>query len=211
MDILIASHSPLFRQGIQNLFCATDLNVIGSAADMLALHHHVREKRSSLLVIIDACLPGLVSYHRLGSLAQDKRIRVFLLTERVDEISMRRAVCHGVVGIEAKTARLDELKQALLHVHAGGCWFYGATSRKALPEQSKTNAEYSLYRLSRQEQRVLKLVLNGLRNKEIAKILFLTEHTIKTHISSILRKLEIDNRTQLVVALRHVERSLQSA
>lgn len=201
MKTLIASRSPLLTQGIKGLLTQPS-NSATSVCDMLSLYRHLRTNEAPILVIIDACLPGLESYNRLLDLARKEGVRVFLLTDSVDEVRMRRAVFHGVSGIASKTTALDELAQAIKHVQAGGCWYYGLTSLKALPDQSKGCPEYALYRLSRQESRVLKLVLEGLRNKEIARVLSLTEHTVKTHMSNILRKLETDNRTRLVVALK---------
>ncbi len=65
--------------------------------------------------------------------------------------------------------------------------------------------DYAMKKLSHQENNVLRFACAGLRNKQIAAKMTLTEHTIKTHMSNILRKLEIENRTQLVVAIKRVE------
>ena len=205
VNALIASRSPLFVQGIRHLLISNGVGVTGSAHSAQALYHALRTENRPFLIVVDACLPGLVSFNRLRGLGLEKGSQVFLLTEREDDVCMRRALFHGVQGIAAKTSAVVELTQALTHVAAGGCWYYGVTSRSDLPDKSKHYPEYHLYRLSRQESNVLKLVLNGLRNKEIARVMSLTEHTVKTHISSILRKLDIDNRTQLVVALKQVK------
>lgn len=204
MNTLIASRSPLLTQGVKNLLLQTRYQA-EHVADMHALLCHIRMGTMPALVIIDACLPGLESYSQLFDLTRYNGVRLFLLTDAIDEVKMRRAVFHGVSGIESKTTALSELLQAIEHVREGGCWYYGLTSIKALPKHAKDHPEYALYRLSRQERRVLSLVLDGQRNKEVARTLSLTEHTIKTHMSSILRKLGIDNRTRLVVALKQVE------
>ncbi len=163
------------------------------------------------LVIIDVHLKGFSQFSMLKELTASGQARVLLLTDRVDEVWMRRAMYHGASGIIEKTASLDELAQAVRQVASGGCWPHGESRRRVVRNQQDAHPEYRLYRLSRQESRVLQLVMGGLRNKQIAAHLGLTEHTVKTHMSNILRKLEIDNRTRLVVALQRTKYKGMSA
>jgi DNA-binding NarL/FixJ family response regulator len=157
------------------------------------------------VVIIDSRLPGLSEIDELKITMRRPETRLLMLTDNKDGSFMRWALFNGVHGVIAKTAVMDELGDAIHTVLEGRIWRYAEDVNFDQWDGQQTRIGYALRRLSAQENNVLKWVRCGMRNKQIADQMSLTEHTIKTHMSNILRKLEIENRTQLVVAVQKVE------
>lgn len=205
MKIYIADNSPLYCAGIEQL-----LKQLGVAAAIASFSHFdtlqqaLTQRQGAVLMIVDARLPGLDSLEKLQSLLGERRGRLLMLSDHKDLRFMRRLLAHGVQGTVAKTASLEELQQAIKAVLQGHRWGYALGSEGAKVDPVG-RLGYAMKKLSHQENNVLRFACTGLRNKQIASKMALTEHTIKTHMSNILRKLEIENRTQLVVAIKRVD------
>jgi DNA-binding NarL/FixJ family response regulator len=208
MKIYIADSSPLYCSGTE-LLLEQLLEQVGITATVSSFNHFealekaLKQGHNSVMMIVDARLPGLESVEQLTMLLAERSARILMVSEDKDLALMRRLLVSGARGAVAKTASLDELKQAIKAVLEGRFWRYEQESVGQLVDQ--TRLSYALLRLSKQENKVLRFVRTGLRNKQIALEMSLTEHTIKTHMSSILRKLEIENRTQLVVAIKNIQ------
>ncbi|GGK71828.1 LuxR C-terminal-related transcriptional regulator [Amphritea balenae] len=205
MKIYIADSSPLYCSGIEQLLKQMGITtVVESFNQFASLQQALMARQDSAMLIIDACLPGLDSLEKLKSLAAERSDRILMVSDNKDLALMRRMLFNGARGAVAKTASLEELQQAIKTVLEGRSWRYEQDNVEPWLDQ-ETRLGYALRRLSNQENNVLRFVRTGLRNKQIASEMELTEHTIKTHMSNILRKLEIENRTQLVVAIKNVE------
>lgn len=205
MKIIIADSSPLYAQGVELVLRKSGITVDTSIADNFhALSAALKPDAGSLLAVVDSRLGGLDDLEALAALKVSEDIHLLMLTDGMDIALMRRARMLGIEGVVAKTAPLEELGEAIRVVMSGGSW---RQNDPASPDHwcaQKTRLGYALCRLSNQENKVLNLVRRGMRNKQIAAHMSLTEHTVKTHMSSILRKLEVENRTQLVVALQQL-------
>lgn len=205
MKIIIADSSPLYAQGVELVLGSAGITVASqSVACFDSLQRAVARVRGAVMIVVDARLQGLNQLEELALFKQRADMRILLLTDDTDVALMRRARMCGVDGVVAKTAALSELREAMREILEGRTWRF---SEKVSLDQwgaQKTRLGYALCRLSNQENKVLSLVRCGLRNKQIADRMSLTEHTVKTHMSSILRKLEVENRTQLVVALLQI-------
>ena len=209
-SILIADASPLYRQGLKLAIEGSDLKVnTRSAAQLGELEQQLEMGHKTRVVLIDARLPGLETFSQLKELSERYSVPLLLLAEVEDPALVRRAMFSGAHGVISKGATPEQLMEAVTQIYAGGYW------RSAQPlEQSGWQEPayfaYALKRLSNRERNVLNLVRSGLRNKQIASQMKVTEHTIKSHMSSILRKLNIENRTRLVMAMQQVpEEGLQ--
>lgn len=170
-----------------------------------ALRDCVSKQRDAVMIILDSRLSGLDQAEQLKSLLRENSARVLMLTDNKDIAFMRWALFNGIKGAIAKTADFNELSNAIRTVMEGRSWRYDDEVSVDEWIGQETRLGYALRRLSNQENNVLRFVRSGLRNKQIAIEMALTEHTIKTHMSNILRKLDIENRTQLVVAIQKVE------
>ena len=205
MKIIIADTSPLYVQGVELVLGKTGITVDTIVVDSFqALAHAIASESGSVMAVVDSRLAGLGELEALAELKVSEDIRLLMLTDVMDIALMRRARMLGIEGVVAKTAPLEELGEAIRVVMSGGSW---RQNDPASPDHwcaQKTRLGYALCRLSNQENKVLNLVRRGMRNKQIAAHMSLTEHTVKTHMSSILRKLEVENHTQLVVALQQL-------
>lgn len=205
MRIIIADSSPLYTQGVKLALEGAGITANTLMVDSYqALEVALERIHGKVMLVVDSRLNGLNELEDLAGLKLVREANILMMTDATDVALMRRARMTGIDGVVAKTAPLSELGEALREVLAGGVWRFN--ERVSLDQwgAQKTRLGYALCRLSNQENKVLNLVKCGLRNKQIADRMSLTEHTIKTHMSSILRKLEMENRTQLVVALQQI-------
>lgn len=205
MRIIIADSSPLYSQGVKLALDSEGITANTLMVDSYpALEKALERIHGKVMIVVDSRLNGLSELEDLAGLKLVREANILMMTDSTDVALMRRARMTGIDGVVAKTAPLSELGEALREVLAGGTWRFN--ERVSLDQwgAQKTRLGYALCRLSNQENKVLNLVKCGLRNKQIADRMSLTEHTVKTHMSSILRKLEMENRTQLVVALQQI-------
>lgn len=205
MRIIIADSSPLYAEGVKLALGGAGITANSLMVDSYqALELALERIHGKVMLVVDSRLNGLSDLEDLAGLKLVREANILMMTDATDVALMRRARMTGIDGVVAKTAPLSELGEALREVLAGGVWRFN--ERVSLDQwgAQKTRLGYALCRLSNQENKVLNLVKCGLRNKQIADRMSLTEHTIKTHMSSILRKLEMENRTQLVVALQQI-------
>ncbi|WP_136679118.1 response regulator transcription factor [Neptunomonas sp. XY-337] len=203
MKVFIVDRSPAYRLGVELALKSAGVMARSAHAETLIDVLPDLRRHGSYLVIIDSRQLS-EDLQELKVLESVGRVKTLVLTDTKDLVQMRRVLFSGASGAIAKTAPMEELVDAIVAVMSGACWRYDDVAEVPLTNQA-TRLGYALCRLSNRESRVLELVRSGLRNKEIACEMSLTEHTIKTHISNILRKLGIENRTQLVVALRDIK------
>ncbi|BBB29475.1 helix-turn-helix transcriptional regulator [Neptunomonas japonica] len=206
MKIIIADASPLYRLGVQvaldHAGIVAKISCVDSFCELTRL---LSKRQEAVIVILDARLNGLEELEHVKRVLRRPDTQILMLTDNKDITWMRRVLFCGVSGVIAKTASLKEFGEAIKTVLDGCIWRYDDEVPNELMDSQKTRLGHALCRLSGQENHVLKWVRCGLRNKQIAHQMSLTEHTIKTHMSNILRKLEIENRTQLVVAMQAIK------
>lgn len=195
--ILVADDHPMLREGlVAVLGTQPDFDVVGEAADgsetvrlAEALHPDV--------ILLDLEMPrvdGVMALEGLREAASDARAIVFTAYDTDERIL--GALRAGARGYLLKGASRKEIFDAIRTVHAGGSLLEpGVTSR--LLEHIEQGDEQP-NDLTPRELEVLGLIAQGLHNSEIAKRLFVTERTVKFHVSSILAKLGADNRTEAV-------------
>lgn len=208
--ILIADSSPLYRQGFQLALRAAGMTQPSIEVDTFdAVVPALAHTTGIDLLVIDATLTGLDSFTLLKALSHDHNIPVLLISTGDDPAFIRRAMFNGVNGVISKNAPMEQLVNALHKVAKGGYWRPVEDPDSRAQTRETAYFTYALRRLSNQERNVLQLVRSGLRNKQIASKMSVTEHTIKSHMSSILRKLNIENRTRLVMAMQQVPEEAQ--
>lgn len=215
LSVLIVDDHPLFRQGVvDTISLESDFEIVGEASDgddALAL---VRELRPQV-VVLDVNLPGQNGLQVTRAIkAGGLPTRVVLLTAYSDAEQIIHAVRSGAAAFCPKHIRPEELVEVVRHV-ANGRYVIDGT---VLGERELQNwverhvvnatgtyrdAAEPLHPLSNREMEVLSYVTQGMSNKEIATLLEISYQTVKNHVTSILRKLNVDDRTQAAVyALR---------
>jgi DNA-binding NarL/FixJ family response regulator len=186
--VLIVDDHPAVRRGLRTFLELTeDIDVVGEAADGPGVADLVAERRPDV-VLLDMVLPGLDG---LGVLAElrDRGLeaRVLVVTSFTDRRSVLPAVRAGARGYLSKDVEPEALASAVRSVHAGHLLLEPELTATLLAEPPALTAR---------ESDVLALVADGRSNREIARALALSEKTVKTHVSSILLKLGLADRTQ---------------
>ena len=195
--ILVADDHPMLREGlVAVLSTQPDFEVVGEAADGSEAVRLTETLRPDV-ILLDLEMPGVDGVAALEGL-QDagSTSRAIVFTAYDTDQRILGALRAGARGYLLKGASRTEIFEAIRTVHAGGSLLEpGVTTR--LLDQLRENRELR-EPLTPRELEVLVLISEGLHNSEIAGRLFVTERTVKFHVSSILAKLGADNRTEAV-------------
>ena len=208
LTVLIVDDHPVFREGLRHILEAEEgIEVVGEAdtGDM-ALREARRHQPD--VVILDVNMPALDGVQAARRICKElDGTRVMLLTAFHDEEQLMRALRAGVSGYYAKDVPPGELTAALYRIREGEYVVQGrAMTREEMTSWlthrlSSAAAEGELPEevcvpLTAREMEVLECVAHGMSNKEIARHLRISEQTVKNHMTAILRKLSVEDRTQ---------------
>jgi DNA-binding NarL/FixJ family response regulator len=206
ISVLIADDHPVVRQGISVLLSVQDdMIVAGEAADGDETLRLAAQLRPDVL-LLDLKLPRLDGVGVLRRLPeQSAGTRALVLTSAADKAQVALALQAGAAGFLYKDVDPDALVRAIRSVHDGHTLLAAEvadvlSARPAGPVTSGIGA------LTRREREVLALLADGQSNREIAGTLRVSEKTVKTHVSSVLAKLGVADRTQAaVLAVRQAD------
>ena len=198
--VLLADDPELVRSGFRLILELADFEVVGEASDGREALELARTTRPDV-VLMDIRMPVLDGIEATRRLAG--RTRVLILTTYDLDSYVYAALQAGASGFLLKDAGPAELLHAIRVVAAGEALLAPTVTRRLLDHfagqlpSSKPPPE--LARLTERELEILTLMAEGLSNAELAERLFLSETTVKSHVSSVLRKLELRDRVQAVV------------
>jgi len=211
--ILLVDDQPLFREGLRTLLSVhPDFEVVGEAANGLEAIRLVRLHLPSV-VLMDLQMPvldGVAATRRLHEEQPD--CRVIVLTTFDDDEMVFDGLRAGAVGYLLKDAPSEKLAEAIRVAARGETFLQPSVAAKVVAEFARLTKKavvppVSLVDpLSERELEILRLIAQGASNREIAGTLFLAEGTVKNHVTNILGKLEVRDRTQ--AALKAKESSL---
>jgi NarL family two-component system response regulator LiaR len=197
ISILIVDDHPIVREGLRTfLELQDDMRVAGEAAD----GEEAVAKAEELLpdiVLMDLVMPrmnGIEATRRIR--AASPSTRVIALTSFADDEMVFPAVKAGAAGYLLKDMRPQELADAIRTVHAGEALLHPAVAAKLMQELAQGGRAPAAGSLTERELDVLQHIARGMSNREIAAALVVSEKTVKTHVSNILQKLHLADRTQ---------------
>jgi len=204
--IVIADDHPLFRDALRLAVSQTVADgEIAEAESFDRLCTTLKASSDVDLVLLDLNMPGM---HGLSGLlylrAEYAAIPVVVVSANENPRVMRRAMDLGAVGYIPKSAAAGEIRDALGALLAGETWVPAALESAHEGDADDTALAALLNTLTPQQSRVLMFLSEGLLNKQIAHALQVSEATIKAHVSAILHKLGVDNRTQAVILARQL-------
>jgi NarL family two-component system response regulator LiaR len=205
IHILIADDHAIVREGLRWLIATEPgMELVGEAADGVEAVARARELHPDI-ILMDLVMPrkgGIEAISEIKQVFPDARILV--LTSFAEDDKVFPAIKAGASGYLLKDTAPQDLLRAIRDVHQGLPTMHPAIARKVMQEiQRPSDLPPTTEPLTEREADVLKLVARGLANEEIAKALFISERTARTHVSNILRKLHLANRTQATLyALR---------
>ena len=195
--VVVVDDHPIVRQGlVAVLGDEPDLEVVGSAGsaeEALALAERLRPD----VALLDLELPGLGGVEaipRFAAVSPDTAILVFTAYDTDERVF--GAIRSGAKGYLLKGAAAEEIARAVRAVHAGGSYLEPRVAAKLVADVRGPRRPRG--GLSERERAVLRLVAEGLPNKQIARALSITERTVKFHLASAFHKLGADNRAQAV-------------
>lgn len=198
---LVDDHT-LVRQGFRTLLSlADDVEVISEAEDGAAAVAAI-EADPPDVVLLDLRMPRHDGIWALQTLKQrGSTVPVLVLTTFNDDELVLRAVQAGAAGYMLKDVTLDQLLDAVRTLAAGGTLVQPAITERVLRavRASSPGSTAGAPRLTERELAVLRLLVSGYQNREIADRLFLAEGTVKNHVSSVLFKLGVRDRTSAVL------------
>ena len=204
--LLITDDHTIVRKGLKILLgTEADMQVVGEAEN----GREAVEKAQALapdVVLMDIEMPimdGIEATKKIT--AAHPEMRVLVLTSFAADDKVFPAVKAGALGYLLKDSSPDQLVEAIRQVHRGEPSLEPAIARKVLQELANPGAaaKPTTDPLTEREMEVLRLIAQGMSNKEIAAALFVAEWTVRSHVSSILSKLQLASRTQAALyALR---------
>ncbi len=206
LRIMIVDDHALFRRGLEMVLASEpDLEIVGEASD----GQEAVEKAGEVMpdvVLMDVRMPRRTG---IEATAQIKELlphaRILMLTISDEEADLYEAIKAGASGYLLKEIPIEEVADAIRSVWAGQSRISPAMASKLLTEfaaiskQTDERPQVPTPRLTDREMEVLRLVAQGMNNRDIAKELFISENTVKNHIRNILEKLHLHSRMEAVV------------
>ena len=207
ISVLIADDHPVVRQGLHSfLQLQDDIDIVGEAADGLEAVEKVDELLPDV-VLMDLVMPkvdGIAAIRRITALSPSTRVLV--LTSFSDDDKVFSAIKAGALGYLMKDSSPADLAEAIRAVYRGEPSLDPEIAKKLMDQLSKGEEVIAEEDLTTREKDVLRLIARGNSNKEIAASLNISEKTVKNHVTNILQKLHLSDRTQ--AALYAVRRKM---
>ena len=199
---VIADDHPLFRGALRGavaaLFPSAEIAEAGTFDEASKILDQGREVD---LVLLDLAMPGVRGFSGLMYLrAQYPNVPVVVVSGSDDPAVIRRCMDFGASGFIPKTLAVEDMRDAIATVLAGGVWTPADVDPAASADAETAAVLARLATLTPQQVRVLMMLSEGLLNKQIAYELGVSEATVKAHVSAILQKLGVESRTQAVIA-----------
>jgi DNA-binding NarL/FixJ family response regulator len=202
LKVIVVDDHEMFRRGLVGLLEERGIEVFGEAT-LAADAIEQATRMGSGVVLMDLTMPGMSGIEATQRLtAVAPLARVLVLTVSADDQHVMDALLAGACGYLLKDSTVDQIVEGIRAAERGEASISPSIAShliRRLREPDEIEPRIAGDELTPRELEVLNLVARGLDNSEIAKALFLSQHTIKNHVSSILIKLQVENRIQAAV------------
>jgi DNA-binding NarL/FixJ family response regulator len=207
INVLIVDDHHVVRRGLV-FFLNTqkEINVVGEAANGNEAVERVKELQPDV-VLMDLVMPVMDGVEATKKIKEIfPHMKILILTSFSDVDHVIPAIRAGASGYQLKDVEPDQLVQAIISVYRGENQLHPKITAHLMTHLSKGDREEQLVEaLTKREKEVLAEIAKGKSNKEIAAALMITEKTVKTHVSNILAKLNLSDRTQAALyAVKHL-------
>lgn len=207
MKILIADDHPLFRdalrRAVQSLYPAA---TVLDADSVAALQQLIESHQDADLLLLDLHMPGASGFSALVHVrASCPSLPVVVVSGNEDPGVMQRAVGHGASGYIPKASTTEQMGAAIQTVLDGDVWLPHGVGQDSKLAADEADIARRIRELTPHQFRVLMMLADGLLNKQIAYELGVSEATVKAHMTSVMKKLGVSNRTQAVVAAARLQ------
>ncbi|MGA0588657.1 response regulator transcription factor [Dyella sp. KRB-257] len=202
-DVLIADDHPLFRDALRRAVITALPDAQTHCADSVhALLGLIEQYPEADLLLLDLHMPGARGYSALVHIrGQYPGLPTIVVSGHEEAQVARRALAHGASGYIPKSTPGDEIVQAIHAVFEGDTWLpHQLVGGEIALKHDEADIAARVASLTPQQFRVLTMIAEGLLNKQIAWDLGVSEATVKAHMTAIMRKLGVNNRTQVALA-----------
>lgn len=204
LKVLIVEDDPMMQLGLeQTLSEYSQLTIVGQTADGYSAVELAKRLKPDVIVM-DIGLPrqdGIAATQQIKAVLPETR--VVMLTSHITETEVIAALSSGADAYCIKGTNVDRLIAAIAAAQEGATYLDPQIARRVIEHLKPPTSATLVGQLSQREMEVLKLMVEGYSNPEIATALYLSPNTVKTHIRGIMNKLAVDDRVQAaVVALR---------
>jgi DNA-binding NarL/FixJ family response regulator len=206
LRVLVCDDHALFRRGLQMVLDQEeDLELVGEASDGVEVVAKAQELMPDV-ILMDVRMPKRSGIEAASEIKETlPHVKILMLTISDEEADHNEAIKAGASGYLLKEIPIEEVADAIRSVWAGQSRISPSMASKLLTEfaamskASEDKPPMPAPRLTEREMEVLRLVAQGLNNRDIAKQLFISENTVKNHIRNILEKLHLHSRMEAVV------------
>jgi len=201
-EVLIADDHPLFRDALKRAVQTEWPNALLHEADSVpALQALIDAHPDAELLLLDLHMPGASGFSALVHVrSQHPGLPIVVVSAHEESAVIARAVAHGASGYIPKSASIGTIVDAVRGVLAGEVWLpESLVGSGAALAPAEADAAARIAELTPQQFRVLAMIAEGLLNKQIAYDLGVSEATVKAHMTAIMRKLGVGNRTQVAL------------
>ena len=209
ISVLIADDHSLIRQGLKQILeIEKDLAVVAQASNGSEAVQLARECRPDV-ILMDINMPGTNGLQAIKEIKQEKlECKIIVLTIHEDREYLFKTLQMGAEGYVLKDAEPSVLIEAIRNVYLGQSYIQPNMTMELVKEFNRITKhekeKHNENNLTAREIEVLELIAEGMINKEIAKQLYISEKTVKNHVSNIFRKLNVSDRTQAAIyAFKH--------
>lgn len=203
IKLLIVDDHQMVRLGLSSFMnIQPDIEVVGEAADGESGYLKAKNLKPDVILmdLVMDRLDGIGATQKI--LAEMPEQKILILTSFLDDEKVFPALAAGAKGYILKTSQAAEIASAIRKVASGQDVLSGAVKEKINQQKHRKPELYD--NLSKREMEVLKILAQGFSNQEIADQLFISLKTVKTHVSNIFNKLEVNDRTQATIfAIQH--------
>lgn len=200
INVLLVDDHEMVRLGVSSyLMVQDDIEVIGEAENGLIGYHLALELRPDIILmdLVMDVMDGVEATQRI--MAEWPEAKIIIVTSFLDDEKVFPAIEAGAKSYLLKTSSAQEIAQAIRNTYGGDRVMGPEVESKLLEQDSKSQQTQAHDDLTKREMEVLLLVAQGCTNQQIADELFITLKTVKTHVSNILSKLGVNDRTQATI------------
>lgn len=209
INVLIADDHSLLRQGLKQILeLENDIVVIAQASNGNEAVQYAEEYKPDV-ILMDINMPGLNGLQAIAEIKQKKlSSKIIVLTIHEDREYLFKTLQMGAEGYVLKDAEPAVLIEAIRNVNTGQSYIQPNMTMELVKEFNRVTLhdkeKHEDNNLTSREIEVLELIAEGMINKEIARQLYISEKTVKNHVSNIFRKLNVSDRTQAAIyAFKH--------
>lgn len=204
---IVADDHPLFRDALIHAIgsCVSDANIV-EADSLDSVQAAVDTHPEADLLFLDLNMPGVSGFSALAYIRSNHQSLPTVIVSAMDDPAViRRSIQHGASGFIPKSSPISILESGIRAVLDGEVWLpEGVSLEDSGLENNEAQIAEALGTLTPHQFRVLMMLGEGLLNKQIAYQLGVSEATIKAHVTAILKKLHVTNRTQAVLSLQRL-------